>query len=432
MSENQAKKLFDSMTHIGDDLIEEAQSAAARKKPPAWLRWSAAAACLCLMAVGIFAAAGGKTPAGPVVIRAEDLVWATGLGSDGTTDYALRRFDGGGIPPSPVQDSTDAAELSVYRSLHAQNSNQTYELLLSWVEDIAGQAQENLGMELVRGEVVNGLMNDAAYDSDAPLSGQYMYWLKTDLCYGDAVLTLSCVSEGQVTMYDLDGILPLYEAAARGPLPAVEDPDDEALAAAVKPLVTFVNQLTGKNYALEPSSVYRRADGTVAGLHFRQTVPSGSALSAQMFAPSGSLHIRLQKDGSGVFRLDSASILEHYYASVGEYALISLSEAEAYLHKGYHFGGVQCPVCKAAANTQAVDFSQYDLVQVEYYGDLMEFALPYYAFYKHLETGRSPDGEGTYDDYAVVYVPAIHVEGLEKYFRNLERQHKETGHSLQP
>ena len=432
MSGNQAKKLFDSMTNIGDDLIEEAQSAA-RKKPPAWMRWSAAAACLCLIAAAIFAAAGGKTPAGQVVISAEDLAWATGLGSDGTSNYALRRFDGsGGIPLSPVQDSTDAEELSVYRSLHAQNSNQTYELLLSWVEDIAKQAQENLGMELACGEVVNGLMNNAAYDSNAPLSDQYMYWLKTDLCYADAVLTLSCVSEGQVTMYDLDGILPLYETAVQGLLPSLTDPSGEELAAAAEPLVTFVNQLTGKNYTLEPSSVYWRADGTVAGLHFRQTVRAGSALSAQMFDPSGSLHIQLKKDGSGVFRLDSASILEHHYLSVGEYALIGLSEAEAYLQKGYHFGGVQCPVCKAAASPQAVDFSQYDLVQVEYYSNLMEFALPYYAFYKHLETGEYPDGEGTYEDYAVVYVPAIRVEGLEEYFRDLEAQHKGTGHSLLP
>ena len=434
MSQSKAKKLFDSITNIGDDIIEEAQATTARKKAPAWMTWFAMAACFCLITMGIFAAIGGDNPSDRVMISAEDLVWGTGLGSIGTTNYATRRFDGDeGIPVSPVKDNTDAEELSVYRSLNAQNSNQTYELLLSWVEDISKQAQENLGIELeCSNEVENVLMNKTKYDSDAPLSDQYMYYLRTNLYHNDAVLTLSCVSEGNVTSYDLDGIVSLYEAVAREPFPALADPTDEELAAATKHIVTFVNKLTGKNYVLDPSSIYEEIDGAVIGLHFNQMIHSGSALSTQMFEQPGTLHIQLKKDGNGVFRLDRASILEDYYEYIGEYKLISLPEAEEYLHKGYSFGGVQCPVCRATANTQVVDFSEYDLVQIEYYSNLMEFALPYYAFYKHIETGEYPDSGEAYGDYAVAYVPAIKVEGLEEYFQAQETQHKETGHSPQP
>jgi len=434
MSENKAKKLFGSITNIGDDIIEEAQATTARKKASAWMKWSAMAACLCLIAVGIFAAIGGENPSDRVVISAEDLVWGTGLGSNGTTNYAARRFDGDeGIPVSPVMDNTDAEELSVYRSLNAQNSNQTYELLLSWVEDISKQAQDNLGIELeCSNEVENVLMNKTKYDSDAPLSDQYMYYLRTNLYYNDAVLTLSCVSEGNVTSYDLDGIVSLYEAVTKEPFPTLADPTAEELVAAVKPIVMFVNKLTGRNYALEPSSVYEHSDGEVIGLHFNQMIHSGSVLSTQMFEQPGSLHIQLQNDGTGVFHLAKVSILEDYYEYIGEYKLISLPEAEEYLNKGYSFGGIQCPVCKADANTQSVDFSAYDFVQIEYYSNLMEFALPYYAFYKHIETGEYPNGEGAYEDYAVTYVPAICVEGLEEYFKEQETQHGETGHSLQP
>ena len=42
------KKLFDGITHIDDDLIEEAQEAPARRKSP-WVKWGALAACLCVL-----------------------------------------------------------------------------------------------------------------------------------------------------------------------------------------------------------------------------------------------------------------------------------------------------------------------------------------------------------------------------------------------
>ena len=49
MSENKTKKLFDSITNIGDDIIEEAQATTAKKKASAWMKWSAMVACLCLV-----------------------------------------------------------------------------------------------------------------------------------------------------------------------------------------------------------------------------------------------------------------------------------------------------------------------------------------------------------------------------------------------
>lgn len=48
MNEKQVKKLFQGITGIDDDIIEEARSAPPVKKAPAWRRWGAAAACICL------------------------------------------------------------------------------------------------------------------------------------------------------------------------------------------------------------------------------------------------------------------------------------------------------------------------------------------------------------------------------------------------
>lgn len=54
--EEKAARLFQGMTGIGDDLIEEAGAAPKRKKTAAW-RWGLAAACLCLVLVGTAGAA---------------------------------------------------------------------------------------------------------------------------------------------------------------------------------------------------------------------------------------------------------------------------------------------------------------------------------------------------------------------------------------
>ena len=66
MSEKQVKKLFQGITGIDDDIIEEALTAPPVKKVPAWRRWGAVAACLCLaLLAGVLAwrsAPGETTP----------------------------------------------------------------------------------------------------------------------------------------------------------------------------------------------------------------------------------------------------------------------------------------------------------------------------------------------------------------------------------
>ena len=58
MKEQRAQRLFRSLTHIGDDLIQEAQPV--KPQRTLWLRWGAAAACLCLIAAGGLAALSGS------------------------------------------------------------------------------------------------------------------------------------------------------------------------------------------------------------------------------------------------------------------------------------------------------------------------------------------------------------------------------------
>lgn len=54
MRDERSKKLYDGITHIDDELVEEAQARVPNHRP--WLRWAAAAACLCLIVTGVLLA----------------------------------------------------------------------------------------------------------------------------------------------------------------------------------------------------------------------------------------------------------------------------------------------------------------------------------------------------------------------------------------
>lgn len=62
------EKLYNSLTNVREDFVEEAQAATSAKRP-AWVRWCALAACLCLLVAGTVVwkpwSQGGSKPAGP-------------------------------------------------------------------------------------------------------------------------------------------------------------------------------------------------------------------------------------------------------------------------------------------------------------------------------------------------------------------------------
>lgn len=68
------EKLYDSLTNVREDFVEEAQRQRAAKRP-AWVRWCALAACLCLLVAGTVVwkpwSQGGSKPAGPPTSAAQ-------------------------------------------------------------------------------------------------------------------------------------------------------------------------------------------------------------------------------------------------------------------------------------------------------------------------------------------------------------------------
>lgn len=68
------EKLYDSLTNVREDFVEEAQAATSAKRS-AWGRWCALAACLCLLVAGTVVwkpwSQGGSKPAGPPTSAAQ-------------------------------------------------------------------------------------------------------------------------------------------------------------------------------------------------------------------------------------------------------------------------------------------------------------------------------------------------------------------------
>ena len=57
MNKESKYRLYEGITNISDDIIEEAESVKHKKRRPVWVKWSAIAACMCLVAGGIYSAA---------------------------------------------------------------------------------------------------------------------------------------------------------------------------------------------------------------------------------------------------------------------------------------------------------------------------------------------------------------------------------------
>ena len=68
------EKLYDSLTNVREDFVEKAQAATSAKRP-AWVRWCALAACLCLLVAGTFVwrpwSQGGNKPTSPTTSAAQ-------------------------------------------------------------------------------------------------------------------------------------------------------------------------------------------------------------------------------------------------------------------------------------------------------------------------------------------------------------------------
>ncbi len=397
-----AEQISDALQDLRPDLVEETAAVrAGKKKKTAHWKWAAAAACLCIV-VGAVAVIGQRN-ADDGRITAEKITEYSGaqmLGSS-TKSYLTHTAEKlEDLMHSPIRDDSTVAALPVYRpkdvgDLNAYADDRT-EFFARALADVLGGS----------GEITTG-KNTAV--------GKDFFRTDTILCTDlTAKVRVDNTSGAVQTQY----ILNVPEGAALLDTALPVGAGEEALRGAAEQVLEVFGGIFDRDYQFR--SVSRRTDdlgdGSYAEWVYVRAWESDKDPAQQLYNMCFDYVYLTFTNSYGenpdVLQLVSAWTQIPELEPVSDTPLLSIDAAEEELEKGYIFLGHVCPVC-LSTNTE-VDFSDYDGVEIVYRsGMFYTYNIPYYAFYKQA-------GE---EKFAVTYVPAVHVEGMEEYFEAQEAWH---------
>ena len=446
------EKLFDAITLIDDGLILEADRSGAENGELIKRRWknrilwriivlvllSVLFCCVLLFCSDEKSAFKTGWEAVPEFDGTEKIE-AAGLPEGGLwtpeTNAGQKGYPAGQKPPvSPIQDNSAVKKLAVYRSLRAESSEDTCRYLENWAEDMKNRAKA-LGMELQQDG--QGIMQNGEPYLPEQSEGFAGPLYLTFTC-GNALLQPWCASEGGVTYCSLNGLEEFYQGFSGEEITVKTKVEAEQK---TKDILRFLDDLLGTSYS-NAAFVIDETEGEGLNANAYYWSESGSSMSRTLltFGDSGMRGMAFEK-AAVVWRKNTDGCLfparikinNTCRRYIGEYELIRLEEAEENLAAGYYFGGILCPECRKTC--EAIDFTEFDLVQIEYCGHLAEYVLPCYVFYKFTgqkqysaETEIFPETDGLADEYAVVYVPAVKTDGLKDLFAALVKEHKAGAH----
>lgn len=395
------EQISDALQMLRDDTIEETEQVRSGNRKPARRRiWAAAAvaACLCVVVGAVVVQTAQNTDDGR--ITAEKITEFSGeqiLGG-ATEAYITKQANAlQDLMWSPVRDNSEVAALPVYqpKSIHdlsryADECTEFFAQELSDVLSVSTEVKEgsNIGHE------------KDFWRTDSINCGEWTATVRVQNTYGAV--------QAQYILAAPDGT-PLLGSA----VPV--DAGDEEILAAASPVLDVFNAVFGKNY--EAQTVSRTTDTEQEWVYVHAWENAGDPAQQMYSTYVDYVYITFTNtfaSDKSQLHLCSAwhTVNELEPISETDTPLLSLAEAEEELEKGYIFLGHVCPVCMSM-NTE-VDFSDYDGVEIVYRGDtFFTYNIPYYAFYK--QTGE--------ETFAVTYVPAVQVEGMEEYFKAQEAWH---------
>lgn len=211
----------------------------------------------------------------------------------------------------------------------------------------------------------------------------------------------------------------IFNSVGDGPLPDISlpvDADDSEAITAGWAATDLLNSILGTSCT--PQKVTRSTSEDGSKYIYIRAWETDGDLQEQLYSACIS-YIDITFTNSGLSQDSDLRFYSAFY-SIEELEqvydeplpLLSLAEAEEELEKGYIFRGHICRICRSSV--LPVDFSDYDGVEVIYHDIIHPHNIPYYAFYKYI-------GD---DTFAVTYVPAVHVEDLDEYFKVAEKLHE--------
>lgn len=402
-----AEQIMDALQFLREGIIEEtARVRNGRRTPERRKRWGLAALAACLCVVVGLSTARYVERRNDLRITAEKITEFSGSGqivAGGITTTAYRTQKAQSLDAlmkSPVRDNSTVKALPVYYPAAMRNVE-----VGEYVQEKAVEYAEKLGAYL-------GVPAEAERSSSN-------YWTYSVGCGKALKGTLRASKDSgalqlQYILRDPEREGALLDTA----LPA--DATDEEIMAATSVVLDVFTAVLGKNF--EARTVHRSTSVAGGGKEniwvYVYGWETGEDPAQQLYNTYlDYVYISFTNEYSedpDILQLTSAWNTETELKPLpgGGAPLLSVEEAEEYLERGYIFLGHVCPVC--IGNNEAVDFSDYDGVEIVYRGSTFyTYNIPFYAFYK--QTGE--------ESFAVTYVPAVKVEGLEEYFAEQEAWH---------
>lgn len=438
-------KIIDSIGRIDDDMIESVDSIREKKRTkPAWVKWSAIAACLCLVAIGSIVALSNRNA--PL-----------------NTDPA--QTDIGHQMPQYNLSASDVAAL--FPAAADRETNQYTVVYASSIDELCGflsDTSDTIDIYTVKSEAPDPDKARTFFEAHLPfwqslssVSSTDYDWIETTDAYGkpmiycqlseehlpedgegDEAWTFSYINLTAARnqyIVSTSKTTPLTVNDAYVGFPALAS--DDEIEAALTDTVRYFNENFGTNYSemkICRDWGYDRLR-SVSVFLYDGTASAYPDLFSQQPLSDGCITLTFYSDwGEGTFRdwsrftkdellLGEVSFYvsddpwDEVYTVLGTNRMLSLEEAEEMLAKGYVFGGHSCPLCME--EQEALNFTDYDGVEIEYVHSMDSLIyIPFYAFYKDIGTN-----EYGLPSFAKTYVCAVEVSGLDEYFEGQEAFH---------
>jgi hypothetical protein len=418
-----SQELLEVIGEAQDEYILDARESK-QKGTPAWKKWTALAACICLIlgAVWIFRPVTGHYP--NAHYSAYDIadLFPQMLESGTTnayTEVCVPSSEYLQLNPIPEADT-----LPIYRYDYSRLTTASYNKRKAFVEKTLTNYCAALGIPVPEYQLS---ADDSRWKIVTP--DEYYRFLASSYS-GRISFQLSVTNQADDPTIYLNGHAVQVD----------QRQTDQEILASLEEVKSQLFEIYGVSFS--DTKILRFYDGYgqtgVDALIIYFYDADGYPLNAFSSEPLSD-HIRIYFDNVPNFDGDfvSSTILskaeikyvgytmspKQLYPQIAKENMISLAEAEKMLYKGYVFGGHSCPLCMA--EQEEISFEDYDYVGLEYVfgvgeeGRKYRDVVPFYAFYKAI--GTSENGDMIF---AKTYVPAIEVSDLEAYFRDQKQSHK--------
>lgn len=411
MNENMCQKIYDSITDINDNFIEEALSL--RPKRKIWLKWGAVAVCIALMAASVYRLPVVQCWLG-ILPSYENAMFSASEIADlfdktyGVPTNAYKKVYAPDVSYLNINTIPQQKKLNIYQYFEDEDPIDE-EALKIYAENFLPLLCKSLNISVPEYEITKqnyGLFLNSEYYLLSANSEDYRIHMAQ---YSTSFYRTWL--RGEQIM--LDGELVQIDAAQ----------SNEEILLSLENVKQRLYDIFNVNF--DSAKVFRHCniEGTISltVAFYRNLDELSNAVYLNFDSYGNTARTKMLLCKSVGYRLSQSS---NKFESIAETDMIPLWEAEWMLKNGYVFGNPVCPRCMVLQ--EKLDLSDYDYVGFEYvcpsfspkHGGKTVYCVPFYTFYKYIG-----DAENGNQIYAKTYVCAISVSGIKEYFQSLERAH---------